>query len=86
PVFTKHLNDIEVEDSSNVTFSVSFDGLPQPSIAWYFNEELLKSSADFFIDTDQTLKESRLVIKELFPDDEGTYICKAVNLLGTAVT
>lgn len=55
-------------------------------MTWYFNGQLIESSPDFRISEDPKRGESVMTIVELFPDDEGEYMCKVENPLGTAVT
>ena len=86
PTFLTGLVDLEADDGSQVSFKVQMDGLPTPTVEWFFKEEAIKPSTDFFIETDTDKQTSSLTIMELFPDDEGTYRCKATNLMGTAST
>lgn len=55
-------------------------GNPQPNVTWYYGGQLLENSEDFkqsYEDGNATL-----IISEIYPDDEGTYICKAINTVG----
>ena len=63
-----------------------FRGMPKPTISWFFNAQPIQPSADFQIKIDVNQGESTLIIKEVFPDDEGEYMVKAENPLGAAVT
>ena len=86
PKFLKELFDKEVTDGTQASFEVEYDGLPTPSIEWFFKEDLIKPSSDFFIETDNEKQYSKLTIMEIFLDDEGVYRCKATNLMGSAST
>ena len=80
------LRDQSVSDGDEVVFRVLFRGSPAPTITWFFNSQPIKNSADFQLMIDAEKGESKLVIVEVFPDDEGEYMCRAENSMGTAVT
>ncbi len=80
------LRNLSVMDGDRAIFRVFFSGNPTPHITWYFNSQPIKPSQDFQINVDIRRQESTLVIVEVFPEDEGEYMCKAENPLGTAVT
>lgn len=86
PRFTMPLRNQTVNDGDSVIFQVFFRGYPAPSVTWYFNSQPIQPSQDFKIHVDVHRQESTLVIVEVFPEDEGEYMCKAENSLGTAVT
>ncbi|CAD5124014.1 DgyrCDS12316 [Dimorphilus gyrociliatus] len=81
PKFSSKLQDLTANDhEQNVELSCCVSGNPQPTITWYFGEQLLENSKDF----KQVFEDGRatLIITEIYPDDDGTYICKAVNSAG----
>lgn len=86
PKFVMPLRDQTVNDGDKVIFKVIFTARPTATVQWFFNSQVIKPSADFQITTDTTRGESTLYIKEVFPDDEGEFICKAYNDYGAAVT
>ena len=86
PQFMMPLTNQSVSDGDQVVFRVLFRGSPAPTITWFFNSQPIKSSADFQLTIDAEKGESKLVIVEVFPDDEGEYMCRAENHMGTAVT
>ena len=86
PRFTMPLRNLSTNDGDRAVFRVFFSGYPNPQITWFFNSQPIRPSADFQISIDIQRGESSLVIVEVYPEDEGEYMCKAVNPLGTAVT
>lgn len=86
PKFITPLCNQTAPDGQRVVFQVKFRGFPDPVVTWYFNGQLIKSTPDFKISEDHKNGLSTLTIVELFPDDEGDYMCKVENHLGTAVT
>ena len=86
PYFMLPLHNTTVNDGDRAVFRVFFRGTPTPRLTWYFNSQPVKPSADFQINIDVQRGESSLVILEVFPEDEGEYMCKAENPLGAAVT
>jgi len=86
PKFTMPLRDQQVNDGDRAVFKVFFRGNPAPSVTWFFNSQPIKPSRDFQINVDVRRGESSLVIVEVFPEDEGEYMCRAENTVGAAVT
>lgn len=86
PRFTLPLRDQQVNDGDKAIFKVFFRGTPSPTVTWFFNSQPIKPSRDFQIHVDVKRGESSLVIVEVFPEDEGEYMCKAENTMGAAVT
>ncbi|KAI8497714.1 hypothetical protein Bbelb_243660 [Branchiostoma belcheri] len=54
--------------------------IPQPKVAWYLHNREVQDSLEYRIF--QANDQHSLVIPEVFPDDEGEVVCKAVNSLG----
>lgn len=70
-------------DGSAVEFSCKVEGHPRPQITWFRQTAIIKPSVDFHIYYDETNK-ATLVIKEVFPEDAGTFTCVAKNCVGFA--
>jgi hypothetical protein len=64
---------------------VKVDGTPKPTLEWYKEGTMIKSSPEFQIENfeDGT---SVLTIPQVFPDDVGEIMCEAHNELGVATT
>jgi len=86
PRFTLPLRNQTVTDGDRAVLRVFFRGTPTPAVTWYFNSQPVRPGQDFQINVDVRRQESTLVIVEVFPEDEGEYMCKAENPLGTAIT
>ena len=86
PRFTMPLRNQTVMDGDRAVLRVFFSGVPAPTVTWYFNSQPVRPGQDFQINVDVRRGESTLVIVEVFPEDEGEYMCKAENPLGTAIT
>ncbi|CAH1801843.1 unnamed protein product [Owenia fusiformis] len=84
PKFIKELLDQTVDDGANVTFSCKVEANPPPTIIWRHNDKLIKSNADFKQMFSQN--EAKMVVNEVFPDDNGDYTCIARNSAGEAST
>ena len=70
----------------NIISTVEFSGAPSPTITWYFNKHPITPSGDFKVDVNVEKGESTLVIMEVYPEDEGEYMVKAENPLGTDIS
>lgn len=64
----------------SVTFECSFDGIPHPDVKWFY------SSGGSHVPLMQTVRHiitsGNLEIRQIVKEDEGTYICQAVNIAG----
>ena len=85
PSFTGSLpKALQVKDGEMLTLKCTVKGDPEPQITWFKNGEPLSSSDIIDLRYRQGL--ASLSINEVFPEDEGAYICKATNSLGSAET
>ena len=80
PSVEKPLTDLTVKDGDTVTFECEISGMPTPKLTWFKGSNLLKESPDF----NQTFQDgiAKLRMEDVFPDDNGTYICVAINDAG----
>ncbi|XP_023383816.1 nexilin isoform X4 [Pteropus vampyrus] len=84
PWFKKPLRNTSVVDSEPVRFTVKVTGEPKPEITWWFEGEILQDGEDYqYIERGETYC---LYLPETFPEDEGEYMCKAVNNKGSAAS
>jgi len=86
PRFSLSLSNQTVRDGDAAALRVRFHGNPMPKLLWFFNQKAIEDEEDFIIHSDFVRGESVLWIKEVFPEDDGEFICKAENDYGTAVT
>ncbi|XP_068184637.1 myosin light chain kinase, smooth muscle [Antennarius striatus] len=80
PRFTCCLANLRVMDGSSVSMTVELTGAPPPEVLWLHNGQEVTESEDF-----QLLREENrctLLIQEVFPEDQGTYSCRAWNPYG----
>ncbi|KAL3173714.1 hypothetical protein MRX96_041522 [Rhipicephalus microplus] len=85
PRFLTELTPVTVMDGGEAKLSVYVTGKPQPRVTWLHNDREVKENSDVWT-TQRTDGYCELFISEAFPEDMGEYICKAVNIAGTAVT
>ncbi|XP_062993228.1 nexilin isoform X5 [Elgaria multicarinata webbii] len=84
PWFKKPLKNVSVVDSEPVRFTVKITGEPKPEVTWWFEGEMLQDCEDYqYIERGETYC---LYLPETFPEDEGEYMCKAVNCRGTSAS
>lgn len=83
PRFIEKLKPIHTSDGYTVQFECQVEGLPRPQITWFRQTAIIKPSQDFqiYYDEDNT---ATLIIREVFPEDAGTYTCVAKNAAGFA--
>lgn len=74
---------IHTPDGYTVQFECQVEGVPRPQITWFRQTAIIKPSPDFqmFYDDDNV---AMLIIKEVFPEDAGTFTCVAKNAVGFA--
>ncbi|XP_033111507.1 muscle M-line assembly protein unc-89-like [Anneissia japonica] len=82
PHVMRNLVDVEVREGESTQFECIISGNPSPSITWLLNENPVLH--DFIAESDG--ERHRLVIPEVFSDDDGLYTCIAENYLGQAST
>ncbi|NWX81954.1 NEXN protein, partial [Nothoprocta ornata] len=84
PWFKRPLKNTSVVDGEPVRFTVKVTGEPKPQVTWWFEGEMLQDSEDYqYIERGETYC---LYLPETFPEDEGEYMCKAVNNRGTSAS
>ncbi|NWV59380.1 NEXN protein, partial [Malurus elegans] len=84
PWFKKSLKNTSVVDGEPMRFTVKITGEPKPEVTWWFEGEMLQDSEDYqYIERGETYC---LYLPETFPEDEGEYMCKAVNNRGSAAS
>lgn len=83
PIFTEKLRPKHTPDGSTVQFECQVEGYPRPQITWFRQTAIIKPSQDFqmYYDDDNV---ATLVIREVFPEDAGTFTCVAKNAAGFA--
>lgn len=86
PRFILALSNQTARDGDVAILRVRFHGNPMPKLHWFFNQKVIEDEEDFLIYTDLLRGESVLRIKEVFPEDDGEFVCKAENDYGSAVT
>lgn len=64
-------------------FECKVEGQPRPQITWFRQTAIIKQSQDFqmYYDEDNV---ATLIIREVFPEDSGTFTCVAKNTAGFA--
>ncbi|XP_035212215.1 LOW QUALITY PROTEIN: titin-like, partial [Stegodyphus dumicola] len=86
PVFTKAPQNVEIKEGQRVHFECRLIpvGDPKLKVEWFHNGRPVKQGTRFV----QTFNFGyvALDIMYAYPEDSGTYTCKAVNALGEAVT
>lgn len=83
PRFIEKLQPIHTPDGYTVQFECKVEGWPRPQITWCRQTAIIKPSQDFqmYYDDDNV---ATLIIREVFPEDAGTFTCVAKNAAGFA--
>ena len=84
PTVKSGLSNLSVKDGEAVELRCEFTGEPEPHVSWTRNGELLSSSD--VVALKYRNRVATLTIPEVFPEDEGTYICTAQNAIGSTET
>ncbi|XP_052235177.1 myosin light chain kinase, smooth muscle-like isoform X3 [Dreissena polymorpha] len=84
PVFKDQLCDCSVEHGSQVVLECQVTGIPPPNVSWSVNKTEIKQSKYFRMS--YTEDRAKLVIAEVYSEDEGEYTCTATNASGSAQT
>ena len=83
PKITDKVKSQKSPDGAQVEFVCRVEGQPRPQITWFRQTAIIKPSPDFQIYYDDN-NLATLVIKEVFPEDAGTFTCVAKNCVGFA--
>lgn len=83
PRFIEKLQPKHTPDGYTVQFECQVEGVPRPQITWFRQTAIIKPSPDFqiYYDDDNV---ATLIIREVFPEDAGTFTCVAKNAAGFA--
>lgn len=84
PVFKKGLKHIRCCDGDAITLECTVEASLQPQIKWKKGDSPIALGGDFSADFDGRV--ARLTINQVYPEDEGEYVCEASNEVGKAVT
>ncbi|XP_035662293.1 trichohyalin-like isoform X21 [Branchiostoma floridae] len=84
PKFVKNFENMTIFDGDPVRFEAKVIGRPKPDVTWYLNGKRLPNNQDYRykFEGDHGVV---LELPETFPEDEGEYMCKAVNTSGMAL-
>ena len=85
PSFVQQLDSaMTIDDGSRLELTVKVEGDPEPQVTWLKNEQVVTSSD--VVDLRYRNGVASLTIAEVFPEDEGEYVCTATNSIGTVST
>lgn len=84
PEFKKPLQNLTVKDGEELLLQCIVEGDPEPQIMWSKNGNKISSSE--IIDLKYKNGVASLRINEVYPEDEGDYVCKATNSVGSNET
>ncbi|CAF1627883.1 unnamed protein product, partial [Adineta ricciae] len=82
PVIHQAFKNQTINEGDRVVFQVRITGQPKPQIIWYKDNQPIRNTHDHKIRNQDDIY--TLEIPELFPDDAGLYMVKAVNIEGEA--
>lgn len=81
------MDQIIVGDYTTATLRVRCEGLPKPTLQWFFNDVPIENTERVYVETTVDAQvSSNLVIGEFSAIDDGKYRCVAKNLVGLAET
>lgn len=75
---------LSVKDGEALEIKCEFNGDPEPQVSWTKSGEPLTSSD--VVALKYRNRVAVLTIPEVFPEDEGTYVCTALNSIGKIST
>lgn len=84
PKFSRNLADLTVNDGESLTLTAHVIGDPEPQVVWTKDNKPLNSSE--VVDLKYRNGIAKLHINEVYPEDEGIYLCRATNSIGTSET
>jgi len=82
--FVQGLKDQDILAQSSCILTVETNGIPKPTVKWYFNDQELKNTPKTKLESKQNIH--TLTLQKTDLPDEGTYKCIATNPDGTIET
>ena len=86
PEFVEMLQPQIVLEGESVTMTCKLVGSPAPAVTWYRNSIVIQAGPDIKLSYDTTTGVCSVEIAEVFPEDAGEIVCRAVNPFGEAMT
>ena len=86
PTFARDLRPLRVRDGDPVTFECVAAGNPPPNVTWFRESVAIHASADFAQRRDPATGRCSLAIREVYPEDTGTYTAVLRSAFGTATS
>ena len=86
PNFIEPVKSVEAVDGQELRLPCKVTGKPMPQISWYHNGKNIDQDEEYVITYNPDTGDISLLIVEVFPEDEGEYVCVAHNPAGDAVT
>ncbi|XP_011704408.1 PREDICTED: titin [Wasmannia auropunctata] len=86
PIFTTSLNNVEIKEGQRAHFECRLIPVSDPTmkIEWFHNNKPVKAGSRF-VETN-SFGFVALDIMYAYPEDSGTYTCRAKNIIGEAIT
>lgn len=82
PTFIKKIESGTCSEGQSYTFQCQISGTPRPTVTWFKHTSFIKSSEDIEIIYEEDI--CKLIIKETYLEDSGTYTVVAKNPAGFA--
>ena len=86
PNFTEPVKSVEAVDGQELRIPCKVTGTPMPQVSWYHNGKNIDQDEEYVVTYNPDTGDVSLLIVEVFPEDEGEYVCVAHNPAGDAVT
>lgn len=86
PNFVVPVQSIQAVDGQELRMPCKVTGKPMPQISWYHNGKNIDQDEEYVVTYNPDTGDISLLIVEVFPEDEGEYVCVAHNPAGDAVT
>ncbi|CAG5126019.1 unnamed protein product, partial [Candidula unifasciata] len=86
PVFLESMKDVVAVDGQELHLKCRVSGTPMPTISFFHDSKNIDDDEEFVISYNPETGEVCLIIVEVFPEDQGQYICVARNPAGQATT
>lgn len=86
PRFVEPLPAMEAYDGEEVKIPCRVVGKPPPQISFFHNGKNIDHDEEYVVSYNPDTGDIHLLIVEVFPEDEGEYVCVATNPVGEAST